>query len=45
MNPEERALLERRAAEERMARDVDEYYGDQEPPLPIGVRPRELHSP
>jgi hypothetical protein len=32
-------LLHRRAAEERMARSVDEFYGDAEPPLPIGVRP------
>lgn len=32
-------LLHRRAAEERMARNVEEYYGDREPPLPIGVRP------
>lgn len=32
-------LLHRRAAEERMARDVDEFYGREEPPLPIGVRP------
>lgn len=30
-------LLHRRAAEERMARGVDEFYGDAEPPLPIGV--------
>lgn len=32
-------LLHRRAAEERMARSVDDYYDDAEPPLPIGVRP------
>ena len=32
-------LLHRRAAEERMARSVDEFYGEQPPPLPIGVRP------
>jgi hypothetical protein len=32
-------LLHRRAAEERMARSVDEFYGGSEPPLPIGVRP------
>jgi hypothetical protein len=32
-------LLHRRAAEERMARSVDEFYGSGEPPLPIGVRP------
>jgi hypothetical protein len=31
-------LLHRRAAEERMARDVDTFYGGDEPPLPIGVR-------
>lgn len=31
-------LLHRRAAEERMARSVDEFYGDQAPPLPVGVR-------
>lgn len=32
-------LLHRRAAEERMARGVDAFYGDEQPPLPIGVRP------
>ncbi len=32
-------LLHRRAAEERMARSVDSFYGDEQPPLPIGVRP------
>lgn len=32
-------LLHRRAAEERMARSVDEFYGDGEPPLPVGVQP------
>ena len=32
-------LLHRRAAEERMARSVDAFYGDTQPPLPIGVRP------
>lgn len=32
-------LLHRHAAEERMARSVDAFYGDKEPPLPIGVRP------
>ena len=31
-------LLHRRAAEERMGRSVDEFYGDGEPPLPLGVR-------
>jgi hypothetical protein len=30
-------LIHRRAAEERMARSVDTFYGDAEPPLPIGV--------
>jgi hypothetical protein len=32
-------LLHRRAAEERMARSVDDFYGDGKPPLPVGVRP------
>lgn len=32
-------LLHRRAAEERMARSVDDFYGSTEPPLPVGVRP------
>lgn len=32
-------LLHRRAAEERMARSVDGFYGDDDPPLPVGVRP------
>jgi len=31
-------LLHRRAAEERMARSVVDFYGDGEPPLPVGVR-------
>ena len=31
-------LLHRRAAEERMAQSVDEFYAGAEPPLPIGVR-------
>jgi hypothetical protein len=31
------SLLHRRAAEERMALSVNEFYGDDEPPLPIGV--------
>ena len=31
-------LLHRRAAEERMARSVDDFYADQNPPLPIGIR-------
>lgn len=30
-------LLHRRAAEERMARTVDEFYRGEAPPLPIGV--------
>jgi hypothetical protein len=30
-------LLHRRAAEERMAQSVDDYYGDSRPPLPLGV--------
>jgi len=30
-------LLHRRAAEERMARSVDEFYNGAAPPLPIGV--------
>lgn len=32
-------LLHRRAAEERMARSVDDFYGKDVPPLPVGVRP------
>ena len=32
-------LLHQRAAEERMARSVTDFYGDQPAPLPIGVRP------
>ena len=32
-------LLHRRAAEERMARNVDDYYADRDVPLPIGARP------
>lgn len=32
-------LLHRRAAEERMAQSVDNFYGHSEPPLPIGGRP------
>ena len=31
-------LLHRRAAEERMARSVDDFYGTSDPPLPVGVR-------
>lgn len=30
-------LLHRRAAEERMARSVDEFYGGAAPTLPVGV--------
>lgn len=32
-------LLHQRAAEERMACEVDDFYAGEEPPLPIGVRP------
>jgi len=32
-------LLHRRAAEERMARSVDDFYRESAPPLPVGVRP------
>ena len=35
------ALLHRSAAEQRMAHSVDEFYGDDTPPLPIGVLPAE----
>ncbi len=39
-------LLHRRAAEERMARSVDDFYGTDSPPLPVGVRPkRHTHPP
>lgn len=31
-------LLHRRAAEERMARSVADFYGDRSAPLPVGVR-------
>jgi hypothetical protein len=34
-------LLHERAAEERMARGVDAFYGDRTPPLPVGVVPAE----
>jgi hypothetical protein len=30
-------LIHRRAAEERMARSVSDFYGEAEPPLPVGV--------
>ena len=32
-------MLHRRAAEERMPRSGDEFYGDATPPLPLGVAP------
>jgi len=32
-------MLHRQAAEERMARGVEAFYGDAIPPLPIGVLP------
>lgn len=32
-------MLHQRAAEERMARDIDEFYGSTAVPLPIGVAP------
>jgi hypothetical protein len=32
-------LLHREALEERMARDIDNFYGDETPPLPVGVLP------
>jgi hypothetical protein len=32
-------MLHRRAAEERMARGVDAFYGGRTPALPIGVLP------
>lgn len=38
-------LLHRRAAEERMARSVDDFYAGSEPPLPIGVRPSRTRRP
>jgi hypothetical protein len=34
-------LLHRRAAEERMAASLDDFYADAAPPLPIGVLPDE----
>lgn len=39
-------LLHRRAAEERMARSIDDFYEGDEPPLPVGVRgaPRDDRS-
>lgn len=38
-------LLHRRAAEERMARSVDEFYGGSQPPLPVGVRRSRRSAP
>jgi len=37
-------LLHRRAAEERMARSVEDFYGSDPAPLPIGVRGRSRGS-
>lgn len=37
-------LLHRRAAEERMARNVDDFYEGRQPPLPIGVAPLDDES-
>jgi hypothetical protein len=33
-------LLHQQAAQERMARSVEDFYGDAAPPRGIGVRPR-----
>jgi hypothetical protein len=38
-------LLHRRAAEERMAASVDNFYAGAIPPLPIGVLPDETDEP
>lgn len=38
------ALLHRHAAEQRMAREVDEFYGDSEPPLPLGLAPADARA-
>jgi hypothetical protein len=38
------AMLHRNAAEQRMARSVEEFYGEDIPPLPIGVLPAEDES-
>jgi len=38
-------MLHRRAAEERMARSVDEFYRERPPPLPIGVAPADDADP
>lgn len=35
-------LLHQHAAQERMARSVQDFYGDAVPPRPIGVRARRL---
>lgn len=32
-------MLHRRAAEERLGRSIDEFYGGATPPLPLGVLP------
>ncbi len=37
-------MLRRRAAEERMARSVDDFYRGELPPAPIGVRRRRQHG-
>lgn len=38
-------LIHKRAAEERMARNVDDFYGEDEPPLPIGIVPADDDTP
>ncbi len=35
------AMLHRHADELRKARSIDAFYGDAEPPLPVGVRSSE----
>lgn len=37
-------LLHRHAAEERMAQSVAEFYGQSQPPLPLGVVPADAGS-
>ena len=37
-------LLHHIAAEERMARSIDEFYGDATPPLPPGVLSGEMDA-
>ncbi len=37
-------LLRQRAAEERTARDVDDFHGGRIPPLPMGVRRAPSHA-